>query len=290
MPQKSEDILENFIFNGRNPCISLKHDTMIVKNMLNKLTKKYKEMTEEVKAKTVIELRRHRRDTSITHLSFEEEMFLDELSLHQSSTTRTDTGERAEGLGRHMTAEEFTHWIAEQYASEAVNEAPVLMFTQSDYPKFTDRFNDALRDRRIIYEKLEELSIEKPDLVENWIEIFDMIVNYPRNILKCFPKEYEEIFGEKNCDVFFSYLRPDYKKEYNSESEKKSLNSNLQYEDERDVEDNCDALTRFEKRCENKKTDGLYCSIHQDYQPPEENNSERNDHYEHDSSNWGKWG
>ena len=263
MSQKGEDILENFIFNGRNPCISLKNDTMIVENMLNKLTKKYEEMT-------VKKLRHYKRNASITHLSFEEEMFLDELISHQSSTTRNDSGERAEGSGRFTTAE---------------NEAPLLMFTQSDYDKFTDRFYDALQDRRIIYEKLEELSIEKPDLVENWIEIFDMIVNYPRNILKCFPKKYEEIFGGKNCDVFFSYLRPDFKKEYDSESGRYGWN--LQYEVERDVDDNCDALTRFEERCKNKKTNGLYRHIHQDYHPPEENNSERSDHYEHDSSNWG---
>ena len=256
MPQESEDILENFIFNGREPSLSLENDAMIVENMLTKLTAKYKQIKN-------YELSSHFRHSDFPSRSFEENIFVDELNNLWKKTYRKEEGYAP-------------HYLRFQ-----------TQFSQSHVKaQLSGRFHDALQDRRIIYETLEELSIEKPDIVENWKEIFDMLVCYPHNILKSFPLEYQEIFGEKNCDVFFSYLRPDFLESYKSESEKKSLDSNLEYPVERDVDDNCDALTKFEERCKNKKTNGLYCQIHQDYHPSEEESSDRNDEYDHDSSRW----
>jgi len=251
MTKESEDISENFIFNGRNPCLSLKNDTMIVDNMLNKLTEKYSKMSFwELKSY-------HEKDT----LSDEEGMFLNE---YISSIGGRD--ERPE--------EDSWKW-----------------FTKTiDSTQFRDRFHDALQDRRIIFEQLEELSIAKPDTVENWFEIFDMMVNYPRIILKYFPLEYQDIFGEKIGMVIFSFFRPEYLEGYKSKIEKRSLDSNLdnfEYPDERDDGDNCDALTKFEERCKNKKTIGLYCQIHQDYHESEGESVDKNDEYDHNSSRWG---
>jgi len=256
LPHESEDILENFIFNGRESFISLENDVMIIENMLTKLTSKYKQIKN-------YELSSHFRHSDFPSRSFEENIFVDELINIWKKTYREEGS--------------APHYLRFQ-----------ALFSQSHVTaQLSERFHDALQDRRIICEKLEELSIEKTDIVESWKEIFDLLVCYPHNILKSFPSEYKEIFGEKNCDVFFSYLRPDFLESYKSESEKKSLDSNLEYPVERDVEDNCDALTKFEERCKNKKTNGLYCQIHQDYHQSEEESSDRNDEYDYDSSKWG---
>ncbi len=233
---EGNEVFDHNVFNGGVPCISLDRDIKIVEYMLSKIVKKYKKVLSNYDILTgVRELKRIIRvDDNDPCLSYEEKLFLKELIVQ---------GENLDGN-------------------------PWGMFTQTDgATDFTETFHAVLNDRRIIYESLEELSVEKPDIVESWKDIFDMIIVYKNNILHSYPQEYKEIFGEENGNIFFSFLRPNFILEQELIANVAAMTSILDYKKERDLDNICDALLENGDRCGNlrSKSSGLYCHLHKEY-------------------------